>query len=77
MANQYISDPKDVELEEAVSRAVRAMGFHIHVSAKGGHVTVSGTADDFESKRDILGAVRSVSGVRDVTNNIRVAPIGD
>lgn len=75
MANPFVSDPKDVELEEAVSRAVREMGFHIHVSARGGHVTVSGTADDFESKRDIIAAVRSISGVHDVTNNIRVVPI--
>jgi len=77
MADQRMSDPKDVELEESISRAVRSMGFHIHVSARGGHVTVSGTADDFESKRDIISAVRSVPGVHEVTNNIRVAPIGD
>ena len=77
MANPYISDPKDVELEEAVNRAVREMGAHMHVSARGGHVTVSGTADDFETKRDIISVVRSVSGVREVTNNIRVARVAD
>ncbi len=77
MANPYISDPKDVELEESVNRAIRSMGTHMHVSARGGHVTVSGTADDFETKRDIISAVRSVSGVHEVSNNIRVARTAD
>lgn len=77
MANQFISDPKDVELEEAVNREIRQLGFHMHVTARGGHVTVSGTADDYETKRQIVSVVRSVSGVHEVTNNIRVAPIAD
>jgi len=75
MANPFVSDPKDVELEEAISRSVRDMGFHIHVSVRGGHVTVTGTTDDFSSKRDIIAVVRSVPGVHEVSNNIRVAPI--
>lgn len=77
MANPYISDPKDVELEATINRAIREMGVGIHVSVKGGHVTVSGTADDYETKRDIIAAVRSVPGVHEITNNIRVAPVAD
>ncbi len=77
MTNPYASDPKDVELEAAISRAVRSMGVGIHVSVHGGHVTVSGMADDFATKRDILSTVRSLPGVHEVTNNIRVVPVAD
>lgn len=80
MANQFnnnISNPKDVELEATITRAIRSMGEHIHVSVSGGHVTLSGTADDYSTKRDIVGFIRNVSGVHEVTNNIRVAPIAD
>jgi osmotically-inducible protein OsmY len=77
MADPFVSDPKDVELEESISRSVRGMGSHMHVSVRGGHVTVSGTADDYETKREILSAVRSVPGVHEVTNNIRVARTAD
>ena len=77
MANPYISDPKDVELEATISRAVRGMGSHIHVSVKAGHVFLSGTADDFSTKRDIVSQVRGVQGVHELTNNIRVAPFAD
>ncbi len=77
MANPYISDPKDVELEAAVSRAVRGLGLGIHVGVKGGHVTVSGIVDDFETKRDILTVVRGVAGGHTITNNVRVARVAD
>jgi osmotically-inducible protein OsmY len=77
MANPYISDPKDVELEAAVSRAVRELGLGIHVSVKGGHVTVSGIVDDFETKRDIMAVVRGVAGGYPITNNVRVARVAD
>ena len=75
MADPFLTDPRDVELEEAVTRSIREMGFHIHVSVRGGTVTVSGTADDFATKRDIISAVRSVPGVHKVVNYLRVAPI--
>jgi len=75
MADPFVSDPKDVELEATISRTVRNIGEHIHVSSRGGHVTLSGTVDDFSTKRDIVAAARNVSGVHEVTNNIRVAPV--
>lgn len=77
MANPYISDPKDVELEAAVSRAVRNLGVGVHVSVRGGHITVSGIVDDYETKRDIMAVVRDVAGGHSITNNTRVARVAD
>lgn len=77
MNQQPASDPKDVELEQAIIREIREMGEHMHVSVRGGHATVSGTADDFETKREIISVVQGISGVHQVTNNIRVARIAD
>lgn len=77
MDHQMPSDPKDVELEQAIIREIRELGEHMHVSARGGHVTVTGTADDFETKREILSIVQSTPGVHQVTNNVRVARVAD
>ena len=77
MADQYISDPKDVELEEAINREIRTMGAHLHVSVRGGTVSISGTADDFGTKRDIYSAVKGLAGNHKVVNNVRVARIAD
>jgi len=73
MANQWTSDPKDVELEAVIAREVRGLCPNIRVSVRGGHATLSGTVEDFGDKRDVSNAVRDVAGVREVTNNIRVA----
>lgn len=77
MENPYVSDPKDVELEAAVSREVRQLGMGIHVSVRGGHISLSGTVDDFETKRDILSVVRGVASGHVISNNIRVARVAD
>ena len=77
MANPYISDPKDVELEAAVSRAVRQLGVGIHVSVRSGHVTISGIVDDFETKREVSSLVHNVAGGHPISNNIRVARVAD
>ena len=77
MENQRVSDPKDVELEAMISRSIRGMGSGIHVSVHGGHVSLSGMADDYATKRSILSTVRGYSGVHDVSNNIRVVRIAD
>ena len=77
MANPYISDPKDVELEATISRAVRGMGLGIHVSVKGGHVSLGGVVDDFETKRDVSSVVHSVAAGHPIMNNIRVARTAD
>jgi osmotically-inducible protein OsmY len=77
MASPYISDPKDVELEASISRAIRNLGVGIHVTVKSGHVSLTGVVDDFETKRQVYSVVRGTSGVREVANNIRVARIAD
>ncbi|HET9870675.1 MAG TPA: BON domain-containing protein [bacterium] len=69
----YASDPKDVELESLIARRIRPFCSNVHVSAKGGHVTISGLVEDFEDKRSAYHAALEVAGVHDVTNNIRVA----
>lgn len=71
------SDPKDVELEALITRHIREMGSHIHVQAKSGVVSLSGTANEFESKRDITTMVHEIAGVLEVINNIRVARVSD
>lgn len=67
------SDPKDVELENSISRAIRHMAKGVRIHVSGGHVTVSGIVDDYGTKRDISHAIQAVGGVREVTNNIRVS----
>ena len=73
MNNPYASDPKDVELESTVAREIRPFCSNIHVSARSGHVTISGSVEDYEDKRAAYSAARRVAGVNEVTNNIRVA----
>jgi hypothetical protein len=73
MNSPYASDPKDVELESIVAREIGPFCSNVHVSAKGGHVTISGSVEDYEDKRAAYSAARQVAGVHEVTNNIRVA----
>jgi osmotically-inducible protein OsmY len=68
-------DTKDVELEAGITRQVRGMGGdHIHVTVKAGKVTLSGMADDFGTKREIVHYVQSLPGVFKVSNSIKVVP---
>ena len=67
------SDPKDVELENSISRTIRHMAKGVRIHVRGGHVTVSGIVDDFGTKRQISQAIQAIGGVREVTNNIRVS----
>jgi len=77
MTNQQMSDPKDVELEATIQRAIRNMGVGIHVTVHGGHVSLSGLVEDFSTKRDVASVVRGVSGVREISNALRIAPVND
>jgi len=70
---QSQSDPKDVELENNISRIVRRLGQGLRIHVRGGHVTISGIVSDFGTKRQISQEIQGVGGVRDVTNNIRVS----
>jgi osmotically-inducible protein OsmY len=75
MDNRNLSDPKDVEMEADISRAIRRQGMGIHVTVRGGDVSLSGVVDDFETKRRIESAVHGVAGGCTIHNNIRVARI--
>lgn len=77
MDNRNLSDPKDVEIEADISRAIRRRGIGIHVTVRGGEVSLSGVVDDFETKRGIESTVRGVAGGCTIHNNIRVARILD
>jgi osmotically-inducible protein OsmY len=75
LQQQNSVDTKDVELEASITRKVRSMGGdHIHVSVKMGKVTLSGLADDYETKRSIVHSVESTPGVFKLINNVRVVP---
>jgi hypothetical protein len=74
MGEPQVSDPKDVELESSIQRAIRQMGTGIHVKVWGGHVTLAGHVDSFETKREIASIVRRMPTIRKVTNNLRVMP---
>jgi len=45
---------------------------HIEVAVNNGEVTLSGSVDDRRAKRDAEDCVASVSGVRDIQNQLRV-----
>lgn len=73
MDNELHSDPKDVELEAVIISRIRQMGEHMHAEVKDGVVHLSGTANEFETKREIMTLVQGIGGVHEVVNNIRVA----
>lgn len=73
MDNRNLSDPKDVELEASIARVIRNRGVGIHVSVKGGAVSLSGSVEDFETKREIESLVRGVAGGFPIHNLIRVS----
>ncbi|HET9870319.1 MAG TPA: BON domain-containing protein [bacterium] len=77
MLNFNQKDPRDVELETTVCRAVEGMAAGLHVNAQAGHVSLSGMVDDYSTKRDISAIVRDLAGVKTLSNGIRVTPIGD
>ncbi|HTA76744.1 MAG TPA: BON domain-containing protein [bacterium] len=72
MVFEPYSDPRDVEMEAHVHASLRGMGEHLHVKVRGGVVTLSGIAEDFEEKRQMDTAVKMIGGVRQVINQVRV-----
>jgi len=77
MTNELSSNPKDVELESIIISRIRQMGEHMHAQSKDGVVHLSGTVNEFETKREIMTMVQGIGGVREVSNNIRVARVSD
>lgn len=71
--NPYEHDPKDVELENEISHYLRNMREgDLRVSVRHGHVTLSGTVRDYETKREISQHMHGFGGTHDLVNNIRV-----
>ncbi len=77
MTTELHSDPKDVELEGIIISRIRQMGEHMHAQIKDGVVHLSGTVNEFETKRSIMTLVQGIGGVHEVSNNIRVARVSD
>ncbi len=47
---------------------------HVNITSVNGTVLISGETPDAETRDKVLGAVRTVSGVRHTVNEIRIAP---
>jgi len=77
MTNETHSDPKEVQLEALIQSRIRQMGTDLHVLVKEGLVTLTGAANDFETKREIDTLVKGIGGVREVINKIVVASVAD
>ncbi len=77
MIAESSSDPQEVQLEALIHSRIRQMGTDIHVHVKDGCVTLSGSADDYKTKREIDVLVRGIGGVRELVNKLVVASITD
>ena len=76
MNEHPVSDPKDVELEASIQRAIRRMGVGIHVSVRGRVITLSGLVDDFSTKREVASVVHGLAGTHEVRNALRITLAG-
>lgn len=77
MTNESHSNPNEVQLEALIQSRIRQIGSNLHVLVKEGLVTLTGSADDFETKREIDTLVKGIGGVREVVNKIVVASVTD
>jgi len=77
MDNLVHSNPKDVELEALITSRIRQMGEHIHVQIIDGVVHLTGTVNEFATKREIMTLVQGIGGVHEVSNHILVARVSD
>jgi osmotically-inducible protein OsmY len=75
MTSESPSDSQEVQLEALIHSRIRQMGTNMHVIVKGGQVTLTGTADDFKTKREIDTLVKGIGGVHEVIDKIIVASI--
>ncbi len=66
---------KDVELEGAIQRRLKAMGAEkVRVRVRFGKALLSGICDDFAQKREVFQTVRSMAGEGRVLNQVKVFP---
>lgn len=68
--------PHDIEtgIKQALVRSAAVDADRVHVSASGGHVTLTGTVRSWAERRDAQAAAWRAKGVTAVTNEIVVAP---
>jgi len=77
MPTESASEPQEVQLEALIQSRIRQMGTDIHVLVKGRQVTLTGTADDYKTKREIDTLVKGIGGVEELINKLVVASITD
>lgn len=66
-------DPKDVELANKIGRHLSHLNIgEFHVSVKGGHLTVTGTVEDFADKRRVTSEIHGFGGIHEITNLVQV-----
>lgn len=65
----------DAEIQESINQKIagNAEMKGLNATVKGGVVTLSGECADEECRKDCAEAVKSVAGVKNVENNIRIA----
>ena len=74
MAKTPSSDPKDVEREASLQRSLRRLGTGMRVKIKGKTAVVSGTVENYGTKRRVTSIVQDSPGIEKVTNHVRVMP---
>lgn len=74
MGDPIPSDPKDVAREAAIQRKIRGLGTGMRVRVKGRTATVSGTVEDYDTKRKVYSIVQDSPGIEKVANHVRVMP---
>jgi len=75
--HEFHPNPEEVQLEAVIINRIRQMGEHMHAEVKEGVVHLSGTTNEFETKRAVTTLVQGMGGVREVINNIRVTEVRD
>jgi osmotically-inducible protein OsmY len=71
------STPQDAQLASTINLAIHHLGTNIHVIALDGYVRLSGRVGDFEAKQEIDSVVKSVAGVKTLSNEMQIVPIVD
>ena len=67
-------DPRDIELEEVITRVIRGRGKHekVHAIVRDGRVNLAGSVGGLEGKNEITQLVEALPGVKSVVNHLRI-----
>ncbi len=68
-----VAESADTKLEKTIETALQGTSRGIYVVAKDGLVTLCGLSNSLQFKWDVAETIKSIPGVRAVTNHIRVA----